>query len=41
MTILYRKDPHKIKEDLIRAMKNILKCFRLSSLKANPRKFQL
>ena len=31
------KDLPKIKEDLIRTIKNILKC----SLKANPRKFQI
>ena len=35
------KDLPKIKEDLIRTIKNILKWFRLSSLKANPRKFQI
>ena len=35
------KDLPKIKEDLIRTIKNILKWFRLSSLKANPRNFQI
>ena len=35
------KDLPKIKEDLICTMKNILKWFRLNSLKANPKKFQL
>ena len=35
------KDLPKIKENLIRTIKNILKWFRLSSLKANPRKFQI
>ena len=35
------KDLPKIKEDLIFTMKNILKWFRLNSLKANPKKFQL
>ena len=34
------KDLPKIKEGLICAMKNILKWFRLNSLKANPGKFQ-
>ena len=34
------KDVPKIKEDLIRTRKNILKWFRLNSLKANPGKFQ-
>ena len=34
------KDLPKIKEDLICTMINILKWFGLSSLKANPRKFQ-
>ena len=34
------KDLPKIKEDLICTMKNILKWFRLNSLKANPGKFQ-
>ena len=34
------KDLPKIKEDLICTMKNILKWFKLNSLKANPRKFQ-
>ena len=33
------KDLPTIKEDLICAMKSILKWFRLNSLKANPRKF--
>lgn len=35
------KDPPKIDEDQICAMKNILQWFRLNSLKANPTKFQL
>ena len=35
------KDLPKIKEELIRTMKNILKWFRLNSLKANSGKFQL
>ena len=35
------KDLPKIKEDFICTMKNILKWFRLNSLKANPGKFQL
>ena len=34
------KDLPKIKEDLICTVKNILKRFRLNSLKANPEKFQ-
>ena len=34
------KDLPKIKEDLICTVKNILKWFRLNSLKANPGKFQ-
>ena len=34
------KDLPKIKDDLICAMKNILKWFRLNSLKVNPGKFQ-
>ena len=34
------KDLPKIKEDLMCTMKNILKWFRLNSLKANPGKFQ-
>ena len=34
------KDFAKIKEDLICTMKNILKWFRLNSLKANPEKFK-
>ena len=36
----YGKYLPKIKEDLICTMKNILKWFRLNSLKANPEKFQ-
>ena len=36
----YGKDLPKIKDDLICAMKNILKWFRLNPLKANPEKFQ-
>ena len=36
----YGKYPPKIKEDLICTMKNILKWFRLNSLKVNPGKFQ-
>ena len=33
---LCRKDPPKVKENLICTMKNILKRFRLNFLKANP-----
>ena len=42
MTIIYScgKDLPKIEEDLICTIKNILKWFRLNSLKANPGKFQ-
>ena len=36
----YGKDLPKIKDDLICAMKNILKWFMLNPLKANPEKFQ-
>ena len=36
----YGKDLYKIIEDLVNAMKNILKWFRLNSFKANPGKFQ-
>ena len=34
------KDLLKVREDLICTMKNIFKCFRLNSFKADPRKFQ-
>ena len=34
------KDLRKVREDLICTMKNLLKWFRLNSLKANPGKFQ-
>ena len=34
------KDLPKVKEDLICTMKNIFKCLRLNSFKADPRKFQ-
>ena len=41
MTILYTHvDMNIIREDLICTMKNILKWFKLNSLKANPGKFQ-